>query len=390
MAHTHNHALSQERNRQAVIVTVVGAVTNFVLSVVKIVIGYLGQSQALIADGIHSVSDLLSDGLVLFASHHANQEPDAEHPYGHGRFETAATLALGILLILVALGIGWDAIERLFSKEMQPVPTALALYAAIFSILANEGLFWYTLYVGKKIKSKLLIANAWHSRSDAVSSIVVLLGIAGTQLGVSNLDTIAAIIVSLMIAKMGWELGWQALEELVDKSLDEEEVEKVGEVIDSVDGVKSVHMLRTRKSGHQSAADVHVLVDPLLSVSEGHMIAVAVEEELKKNIDHLSDVTVHIDPEDDEESPPCEGLPLRGEVLEFLQEIWQEEDEECLSAETEIKLHYLSGKIDIDLLLPLRCYKSVKDTQRLRSELNNRIEPDARFGAIEIFYRAPK
>ena len=116
----------------------------------------------------------------------------------------------------------------------------------------------------------------------------------------------------------------------------------------------------------------------------------AVEEELKKNIDHLSDVTVHIDPEDDEEAPPCEGLPLRGEVLAFLQDIWQEEDEACLSAETEIKLHYLSGKIDIDLLLPLRCYKSVEDTQRLRTALNNRIEQDTRFGAIEIFYKAPK
>ena len=384
----HDHALGEARNKQTRTVAIVGAVTNLILSFVKIIVGYIGHSQALIVDGIHSLSDLLSDALVLFAAHHANQAPDAEHPYGHGRFETAATLALGILLVLVALGIGWDTVERLLSQEVMETPTQLALYAAVFSILANEGLYWYTLLVAKKIHSKMLEANAWHHRSDAVSSIVVLAGIAGTQLGVANLDTVAALIVSVMIAKIGWSLGWQALEELVDKSLDEDEVEKVGNVIDSVDGVRSVHMLRTRKSGHKSAADVHVLVDPLLSVSEGHMIAVAVEDQLKKNIEHLSDVTVHIDPEDDEESPPCEGLPLRSEVQEILQNIWEESDH-CISENTEIKLHYLSGKIDIDLLLPLSCFKTIEEAQRVRSALNENIQKDERFGTIEIYYKAP-
>lgn len=382
----HDHSFGAERNRHTRTVAIVGAVTNLVLSVVKIVIGYIGQSQALIVDGIHSVSDLLSDALVLFASHHANQEPDEEHPYGHGRFETAATFALGVLLILVAVGIGWDSVERLLSKEIIETPTQLTLYAAAFSILANEALYWYTLIIAKKIHSKMLEANAWHHRSDAVSSIIVLAGIAGSQLGVSNLDTVAALIVSVMIAKIGWSLGWQALEELVDKSLDENEVRKVGKVIDSVDGVKSVHMLRTRKSGHMSAADVHILVDPLLSVSEGHMIAVAVEDELKQNIDHLSDVTVHIDPEDDEESPPCEGLPLRGEVLQILSDILEDV---CLSDEMEIKLHYLSGKIDVDLLLPLSCYESTQRSQEIRALMNGKIQTDSRFGTIEIYYKAP-
>ncbi len=384
----HDHALGEVRNRETRTVAIVGAVTNLVLSVVKIVVGYLGHSQALIVDGIHSLSDLLSDALVLFASHHANQEPDAEHPYGHGRFETAATLALGILLILVALGIGWDTVERLLSQQALETPTEITLYAAVFSILANEALYWYTLIVARKIHSKMLEANAWHHRSDAVSSIVVLAGIAGAQLGVANLDTVAALIVSVMIAKIGWTLGWQALEELVDKSLDEDEVERVSSVIDSVDGVRSVHMLRTRKSGHMSAADVHVLVDPLLSVSEGHMIAVAVEDDLKKNIDHLSDVTVHIDPEDDEQSPPCEGLPLRREVTRILQDIWKEED--CYSKNTEIKLHYLSGKIDVDLLVPLDCFKSMEETQKIRASMNEKVQNDKRFGKIELFYKTPK
>jgi len=386
MSHDHFHLAGEVRNKQARKVAIVGALTNLVLSAVKIAFGYIGHSQALIVDGIHSLSDLLSDALVLFASHHANQAPDAEHPYGHGRFETAATMALGILLLLVALGIGWDTLERLFSNDEIAVPTQLALYAAGFSILANEALYWYTLLVARKIRSKMLEANAWHHRSDAVSSIVVLAGIVGSQFGVTNLDTIAALIVAVMIGKIGWTLGWQALEELVDKSLDENEVQRVNEIIDEVDGVRSLHMLRTRRSGHQSAADVHVMVDPQLSVSEGHMIAVAVEDELKNNIDHLSDVTVHIDPEDDEKSPPCKGLPLRNEVLAILQSIWGEHD--CLNEKTDVKLHYLSGKIDVDLMLPLGCYHSKQETQNVRSLLNEKLSQDERFGKIEIYYFA--
>jgi len=388
MAHDHDHGFGVERNKQTRTVALVGAITNLALAVVKIVVGYIGHSQALIVDGVHSLSDLLSDALVIFASHHANQEPDAEHPYGHGRFETAATLALGILLMLVALGICWDSLERLFADEAVSMPSALTLYAAVFSILANEALYWYTLLVAKKIHSKMLEANAWHHRTDAVSSIVVLVGIAGTQLGISSLDTIAAIVVGLMIAKIGWSLGWQALEELVDKSLDEDQVKRLKNLIESVDGVRSLHMLRTRKTGHMSAADVHILVDPWLSVSEGHMIAVAVEEQLKRRVSHLSDVTVHIDPENDEEAPPCEGLPLRKEVIRHLESIWQ--DEECISKNPQMALHYLSGKIAIDLVLPLDCYRSKEQTAQIRDWLNEKITHDERFDRVNIYYKAPK
>jgi cation diffusion facilitator family transporter len=387
MGHDHAHAFGEERSRQTKIVAIVGTIVNLILAIVKILVGYIGHSQALVVDGVHSLSDLLSDLLVLFASHHANQEPDAEHPYGHGRFETAATLALGILLALVGIGIGWDSVERLLVHEPTVVPTSLALYATVFSILANEGLYWYTIIVARKLRSKMLEANAWHHRSDAVSSIVVLVGIGGTQLGIENLDTIAAVIVSLMIVKIGWSLGWQALEELVDKSLDEDEVVRVSSLIDGVDGVRSIHMLRTRKSGHLSAADVHVIVEPSLSVSEGHMIAVAIEDKLKKNIDHLSDITVHIDPENDEESPPCEGLPLRSEVLTYLRKEWS--GIECFSDATKISLHYLSGKINVDVFFALGCYQSIEHTAKKRSELIDAISSDKRFGKIEIYYKAP-
>jgi len=384
MAHNHSHSFGEQRNKETRTVGMVGAITNLVLSVVKIIVGYIGHSHALVVDGIHSLSDLLSDALVIFASHHANQDPDEEHPYGHGRFETAATLALGILLVLIAVGIGWESIERLINHEEIITPTVITLYAAGFSILANEALYWYTIIVAKKIKSNLLKANAWHHRSDAVSSIVVLLGIVGTQLGVDNLDIIAAILVAAMIAKIGWSLGWQALEELVDKSLEQNEVKKVEEVIEAVNGVVSVHMLRTRKSGHLSAADVHILVDPWLSVSEGHMIAVAVETNLKNKIEHLTDVTVHIDPENDEESPPCEGLPLRNEVIEILKKIWS--DDNGNFDLIKISLHYLSGKINIDLKLPLENFESIEKTKKLQKDMNKKLADDERFGAVVISY----
>ncbi|HDK37864.1 MAG TPA: cation transporter, partial [Thiolapillus brandeum] len=252
-------------------VAIVGALVNVVLSVVKVLAGIFGHSQALIVDGIHSLSDLLTDILVLVASHHAAHGPDEAHPYGHGRFETAATLALGAFLVLIAGGIMWDSVERLMDPENGQAPEPIALYAALFSILANEALYWYTIIIARRINSELLRANAWHHRSDAISSIVVLVGVGGAMLGHLWLDLAAALIVGFMVAKIGWDLGWGAMRELVDESLEEHKVEQIRAVITGIPGVSSIHMLRTRRQGHEAMADVHVQVAPWISVSEGHM-----------------------------------------------------------------------------------------------------------------------
>ena len=174
--HGHSHDFRTIETRR---VTIVGAVVNLVLAAFKVIAGVTGQSQALIADGIHSLSDLISDGLVLFAATHAASAPDEEHPYGHARYETAATLGLGLLLIAVAVGIMWDAVDRLFSPEELLQPEMLTLYVAAFSIFSNEALYWYTIKVADRINSPMLRANAWHHRSDAISSVVVLVGITG-------------------------------------------------------------------------------------------------------------------------------------------------------------------------------------------------------------------
>ncbi|MCG8029184.1 MAG: cation diffusion facilitator family transporter [Candidatus Thiodiazotropha taylori] len=363
---------------------IVGAVTNSVLAVLKILFGWLGHSQSLIADGIHSLSDLLTDALVIFAARHANEAPDEEHPYGHGRFETVATLVLGGFLITVGVGIIWDAVERLFSPEDLLQPEMLTLYVAAFSILANEALFFYTRHLANLINSDLLKANAWHHRSDSVSSIVVLVGIGGTILGLPYLDAIAAVLVGLMVVKIGWELGWQATHELADAGLEQESVAEIRKVIASVSGVNSVHMLRTRKLGGHALADVHVQVDPWLSVSEGHRIAEVVQYGLIDRVDLLEDVTVHIDPEDDEAGPSCANLPLREEAEKLLLDHWSGMD--CFDRRKRVVLHYLSGRIDIDLYLPPDCFESSEKADRLTQRYQQALSGSEVFRTVQVWF----
>ncbi len=373
--------LLQERASASQRVTLVGAVVNLLLSALKLVVGVMASSAALVADGIHSLSDLASDALVWFAARHAGEEPDEEHPYGHGRFETAATLGLGILLGLVALGIVWDAVERV-AAGAYPTPGVLAVWAAAVSILAKEALYWYTIVVARRVRSRMLEANAWHHRSDAISSIVVLLGILGAMAGWPYLDAVAAVVVGAMVAKIGWDLGWEAMQELVDSALDPEQVSIARRAILSVDGVRSIHMLRTRRHGHQASADVHVQVDPRLSVSEGHMISIAVEERLKEAVETINDVTVHVDPENDEQAPPCTDLPLRGEVLQLLRQRWPDD----LPEDREVVLHYLSGRIEIDLELPVVDCQP-EQAEQLRQRLQGALGEDPRFGVVRLKYR---
>jgi len=362
---------------------VVGAVVNITLSVVKIFIGVVGQSQSLVADGIHSVSDLLSDCLVYFVAHKSHHAPDAKHPYGHGRYETMATMALGGSLIIVAAGIVWDAFARMLSPEKLLEPNAITLVAAIFSILANEGLFQYTLRIGRDFKSSLLTANAWHHRSDAVSSIVVLVGIIGTMSGLPYLDAVAALGVGVMVGKIGWDLGWGAAQELVDLGLSDERVALIQRIIHSIDGAEDFHMLRTRSLGGHAAVDVHVRVSSRLSVSEGHMISLIVEQRLKKELEEIEDVTVHIDAEDDESAIRSNSLPLRAEIMVMLDQSWQ--DIPCAALRDQITLHYLDGKIEIDLFFPREQLPQLGDIDQLEADLQHAISNNNSFGKVQLY-----
>ena len=374
----------EARYQDARRVTLVGAVVNIVLSVLKILAGWLGSSHALIADGIHSLSDLATDVVVLVAAKHGAKDADDEHPYGHGRIETLATVALGSVLILVAFGIGYDAIRRLFAPEQLLLPGMLALSAAVISVLVKEGLYHYTVIVARKLRSNLLRANAWHHRSDAVSSVVVVVGVIGSMAGLAYLDAVASVVVAVMVAKIGWDLGWHSVHELIDRGLEQADVENIRERIMAVDGVRAMHDLRTRRMGGNAFVDVDVLVDPAITVSEGHRIGEEVLKRLNQDIDEVTDVTVHIDPEDDETDTPSGDAPMRAVILERLRSHWQgiagADDIESVS------LHYFGGKIRVEARIPLDTMSDLGQAQRFALEMAQTAQKDEHVAEVKVLF----
>lgn len=338
---------AQERQQAMRRTSIVGAAVNLVLTLGKIFFGVLGQSQALIADGVHSLADLGTDLMVWVAAKYSTQPADEAHPYGHARIETLFTVGLGLVLLLTAGGLIWDAVDRLLSPEKLLQPTPIVLLIAFISIVANEGLYQYTMVAARKFRSGLLKANAWHHRSDAISSVVVLLGVAGSLMGVPYLDAFAAVVVAFMIAKIGWDQAWNAIRELIDTGLEPHQLTAIKQLIREVEGVQGVHMLRTRRMGGSSMVDVHVQVKEFLSVSEGHRISDHVQNILLESNKNITDVAIHIDPEDDEVFIPTSHLPLRATVLQDLRRVWQDELE--LIDMEKIVLHYLDGKVHVEL-----------------------------------------
>lgn len=390
MGHSHAHPVTtpgnqgDERYQATRRVTLVGAVINLLLSIGKIVIGVIGGSPALVADGIHSLSDLLTDIMVVWAAKHGSKDADDDHPYGHGRIETVFTVALGVVLLLVAAGIVYDAISRLFHPERLTDPGVLALVMAGISVVSKEILYQYTLRVAKRIRSNLLKANAWHHRTDAISSIVVIVGIGGTMAGLPYLDAIAAAVVGLMIAKIAWELGWHAVHELVDTALEAERVEAIRRVIQSVDGVNELHTLRTRRMGADALVDVHIQVDPLLSVSEGHHISERVRQKVVHEIDEVQDVLVHIDPEDDEQIALSAHLPSRQVLLARLREFWQ--DSAAAAHIRRVTLHYLDGRLRVEVYLPLDVARNETERASLTAALQQPVQAMTEIESLTVHY----
>ena len=259
----------------------VGAVLDVCLGVAKIGGGSLAHSHALVADGMHSLSDFATDMLVIYAAKHAHVEADDAHPYGHRRIETAASAGLGALLVAVGIGIVWQAIEDLLAPESLPTPTALALWIAAASVATKEAVYHYTMHFARRFRSPLLRANAWHTRSDAASSVIVIVGVAGTMAGVHYFDAVAAVLVAWMVAAIGFKLVKSGFQELIDTGLDEPRLEEIRDVILSVDGVQGLHQLRTRRMAERTLVDVHVILsEPRLSLSEGHQIGETVRARL--------------------------------------------------------------------------------------------------------------
>ncbi len=341
---------NNQKEKTILLVSLINAGINALLAILKIVIGKIGYSQALIADGIHSFSDLISDALVFIAARASIQHPDKEHPYGHRRIETVGTIAIGLILFAVSAIIFDEAILRLIHHAFQK-PTSVVIMVAIISMVANEWLFHYSKKKGETINSHLLISNAWHKRSDVFVSLIVLISVIGSMLGWSWLDAIGAMIIAILITKMAIRMIWQSAQELIDHGVDEKILAAMKNTINAVPGVRSIHQLRTRLHGNSILVDLHIIVDPFISVSEGHHIGEEVHANLLQSIKNISDVTVHIDPENDEISRPSLHLPNRETVKKMLGARWSSLP--GYSKTKKMTLHYLEGNLYIEIFIPI-------------------------------------
>jgi len=284
-------------------VTIVGVLVNALLILLKLITGIFGSSQALIADAVHSISDLFTDAVVLIGIRISQKPPDKTHHFGHARIETLASFIVGMALIGTALYLGIEASLTIYRHNVYH-PTTLALFGAGVSIVFKEALYHYTIRSGRRLKSQLIVANAWHHRSDALSSVAVFIGVAGTQINPSwhILDAFAALLVSFFIVKVGLEILRDALREFTDTAPKPEIIGKIKQCALSVNGVLDTHDLRVRTSGGKYQMEIHIVVDGQQTVLEGHKIAKAVEGCLVEDVGNFDSITIHVDPAIDSRS----------------------------------------------------------------------------------------
>jgi cation diffusion facilitator family transporter len=351
-------AEAKERYRQTKKISVIGAFFNFALGLMKIIGGFMGSSSALVADGVHSFSDIIADLFVIIASKFSQHDADEDHPYGHRRIETIGTFAVGAFLVLMGLGLGYEAVLKLWMHTLIK-PDFYTVWIALISVIGNEFVFFYSLKVGKKIRSELVMANAYHSRADSLTSVIVLIGLIGTQVGFPFLDAAAAILVAVYLVKMGVEWGLKALYELADSGLDAEVLDQIQKAINQTPGVLHSHRLRTRKMADQVFLDVHIQVDPYLSVSEGHYVGEKARMVLGKKFPELFDITVHVDIEEHPEQIPDELPPSRETLKKKLWPLWSSflNDESAL---LKIRVHYFLNALEVEAVLSLGFLEKIK------------------------------
>lgn len=370
------------RSRQAQQVTLVAMATNLTLTVLQLIVGLFANAFSLVADAMHTLSDLMTDVLVLVAARKGADPADADHPYGHDRIETVVSLFLGLVLLAVGAGFLWSAGVRIQGAAELPPLHPIALWMALATLAAKEGLFRFTLAASRRLKSRMLEANAWHARTDAASSLVVAVGIGGGLLGYRFVEPLAAALVGFMILRMGVLLAAAAVRELVDTAVSQEVVDKIRATIAATPGARGVHDLRTRRMAHRILCDAHVLVDPRISVSEGHAIAEAVRERVCAAHPEVHDMLVHIDAEDEIDSPvmPVGELPDRQVLAGWVQQMLDADG----ATPSRMLVHYLGGRIEIELFFPLTWLGQDGRAGRLAGELSRRIGVHPAIRAVRV------
>ncbi|MCR2042989.1 cation diffusion facilitator family transporter [Anaerosalibacter massiliensis] len=284
-----------ENYKLGVKVSIITIIVNIILAVIKIFSGIVGKSNAMLADGVHTLSDVLTTFVVLLGLKVSSKEADENHPYGHEKYEPVFAKLLSIILVLTGIYIGYGSLKVLISGNIK-TPGIIALVAALISIVFKEGMYWYTVKTARKIKSLSLEADAWHHRSDSLSSIGTFIGILGARMGVKILDPIAGIVVSIFVVKVGVELYLKATRELVDEAADEKTVEKIRSLTYSIKGVEEIRDLKTRVFGNRIYVDIDIAVNAFISVEEGHNIAEEVHDAIENRVESVKHCMVHVEP----------------------------------------------------------------------------------------------
>lgn len=361
--------------------TLVAVLTNSVLAISQVIIGLLANAFSLVADAAHTFSDLVTDIMVLMAGRRGAHPADTNHPYGHGRIETATTLVLGTVLAGVGIGFLWSSGVRMQNVAALPHLHPAALAMALFTLIAKEGLFRFTLAAARRLRAPMLEANAWHARSDAASSLVVATGIGGSLAGYPFLEPLAAAVVGFLILHMGLRLAWKAVRELVDTGLPEEELKRLRKTIETTPGVIGLHEMRTRRMADRVLCDAHVQVDPRLTVSEGHRVSDAVYLRVRSAHTEVQDVLVHIDPEDDGElqAVPPGPLPERAEIVAQMRELLGPGAPEP----KRVQLHYLGQRIEVEIILPARMDED--SLAALRARKHDWLQSHPHYRNIRVF-----
>lgn len=282
--------------KKATKVSIITVIINTVLAIFKVIAGIVGKSSAMIADGIHTFSDIATTVVVIIGLKISNKDADEKHPYGHEKFEPEISKIVSLLLAGTGVFLAYNAIQILLSGNLD-TPKPIALYAALTSIAVKEAMYWYTIITARKVKSIAMEADAWHHRSDAISSVGTLIGIAGARMGFKFLDPVAGIIVSLILIKVGVEFYLKATDQLVDQSADDEVIEQIKEVAASIEGVKKIHDLKTRKFGNKIYVDIEIQVDKRITVEEGHHIADLVHDSIEETIEDVKHCMIHVEPD---------------------------------------------------------------------------------------------
>ena len=287
---------NEKSYRETKKVTFVSIFLNLLLTVYKVAVGYIGNSAAVVADGVHSLSDSLTDIIVIIGVKVSVTPKDEEHPYGHGRVETFASLAIASILLIVAVGIIYKSLSNIIGGKELEMPQAITLTAVLLSIVVKEFLFRYTITAGKKHRLNSLVANAWHHRSDVYSSFAALAGVIGAMMGYRALDPIAAGVVAILIGKVGVDIGRESFMELIDTAADKKTCDQIKCIIKDMKEVVSYHDFKTRRIGTKIISELHIEVAPSISVVDGHKIAKELKDKIVGTVDDVEDILIHVEP----------------------------------------------------------------------------------------------